>query len=211
VNFVVCAPSTLPSFIYTQCDRGPQPLVGWRPRSGREIERGLRLGPIPLDARWGQSNRTESEYKTVADATAELIWIQVLLRELGISQVRPPTLWCDNIGATYLSANLIFHHRSKHIEVDYHFVHERVATRQVEVRPISTKDQLADALTKPLPAPAFSNFRRNLVWCPYVQIEGGGGVKDRSIYLFIVEESSIFGAASPLIFLMFVTKYHALP
>jgi hypothetical protein len=120
---------------------------------------------------------TESEYKAVADATVELICIQVLLRELGISQVRPPTLWCDNIDATYLSANLIFHCRSKHIEVNYHFIREHVATHQVEVRPISAKDQLADALTKPLPAPAFSSFRRNLVWCPYVQIEGGGGLK----------------------------------
>jgi hypothetical protein len=51
---------------------------------------------------------TEAEYKVVANATAEVIWIQVLLRELGISQLRPPSLWCDNIGATYLSANPIF-------------------------------------------------------------------------------------------------------
>jgi hypothetical protein len=56
VNFVVCAPIPLPPFVYAQCDRGPQTSVGWRPRSGREIERGLRLGPIPLDACWGQSN-----------------------------------------------------------------------------------------------------------------------------------------------------------
>jgi hypothetical protein len=39
-----------------QCDRGPQSSVSWRPRSEREIERGLRLGPVPLDVRWGQSN-----------------------------------------------------------------------------------------------------------------------------------------------------------
>jgi hypothetical protein len=56
MNFIVRAPALLPSFIYAQCDRGPQPSVGWRPRSGREIKRGLRLGPVPLDARWGQSN-----------------------------------------------------------------------------------------------------------------------------------------------------------
>jgi hypothetical protein len=98
---------------------------------------------------------TESEYKVVTDATAEIVWLQVLLRELGISQSRAPTLWCDNIGATYLSANPIFHRRSKHIEVDYHFIRERVATKQLEVWPISNKDQLADALTKPLAAPAF--------------------------------------------------------
>lgn len=105
---------------------------------------------------------TESKYKDVADATAEVIWLQVLLRELEIPQPRPPTLWCDNLGATYLSANPIFHRRSKHIEVDYHFVPERVASKQLEVRPISTKDQLADALTKPLVAPTFIRFRNNL-------------------------------------------------
>jgi hypothetical protein len=105
---------------------------------------------------------TESEYKAIADATTEVIWIQVLLHELGISQVRPPTLWCDNLGATYLSTNPIFHRRSKHIEVDYHFVHERVATQQLDIRPISTKDQLADAFTKPLAGPAFMQFRNNL-------------------------------------------------
>ena len=93
---------------------------------------------------------TEAEYKAVADATAELIWIQVLLRELGISQARTPSLWCDNIGATYLSANPIFHRRTKHVEVDYHFVRERVSTRQLDVRLISSKDQLVDIMTKPL-------------------------------------------------------------
>jgi hypothetical protein len=116
---------------------------------------------------------TESEYKALADATAELIWIQVLLKELGIHQTRPPSLWCDNIGATYLSANPIFHRRMKNVEVDYHFVRERVATGHLEVRFISTKDQLADAFTKPLPGPAFRDFRANLKLVPYVQIEGG--------------------------------------
>jgi hypothetical protein len=93
---------------------------------------------------------TEAEYKAVANATAEIIWIQVLLRELGILQHRPPSLWCDNIGATYLLANPIFHRRTKHVEVDYHFVRERVASRQLEVRFISSKDQTADIMTKPL-------------------------------------------------------------
>jgi hypothetical protein len=93
---------------------------------------------------------TEAEYKAIADATAEVIWLQVLLRELGLPQPRAPTLWCDNIGATYLCANPIFHRRSKHVEVDYHFVRERVATKQLEVRIISSKDQVADVMTKPL-------------------------------------------------------------
>ena len=105
---------------------------------------------------------TEAEYKAVADATAEVIWIQVLLQELGISLSRPPSLWCDNIGATYLTANPIFHRRMKHMEVDYHFVRERVAMKQLDVRTISSKDQLADIMTKALPAPTFNYLRCNL-------------------------------------------------
>lgn len=86
----------------------------------------------------------------------------MLLREIGITLSRPPTLWCDNIGATYLSANPIFHRRSKHVEVDYHFVRERVSTRKIDIRVISTKDQIADIMTKPLPVTSFNSFRRNL-------------------------------------------------
>ncbi|PKI70974.1 hypothetical protein CRG98_008555 [Punica granatum] len=52
---------------------------------------------------------TESEYKSLANATAEILWLQSLLQELGISQHHPPTLWCDNISTIYLTANPIFH------------------------------------------------------------------------------------------------------
>jgi len=86
----------------------------------------------------------------------------VLLRELGISHLRPPSLWCDNISATYLSANPIFHRRTKHVEVDYHFVRERVASRQLDVCFISSKDQVADIMTKPLLVTPYCNLRRNL-------------------------------------------------
>ena len=105
---------------------------------------------------------TEAEYKVVANATAELIWVQSLLQELGISQAQPPVLWCDNIGATYLSANPVFHARTKHIEVDYHFVRERVAQKLLQIKFISSKDQLADIFTKPLSQPQFEGCRRNL-------------------------------------------------
>jgi hypothetical protein len=70
---------------------------------------------------------TEAEYKAITDATVELIWIQVLLHELGILLPRPPSLWCDNIGAMYLCANPIFHRCMKHVKVDYHFIRERVS------------------------------------------------------------------------------------
>jgi histone deacetylase 1/2 len=105
---------------------------------------------------------TEAEYKAVANATAEIIWVQSLLRELGVSQNRPPVLWCDNIGATYLSSNPVFHARTKHIEVDFHFVRERVTQKLLQIKFISSKDQLADIFTKPLPLPTFEGCRRNL-------------------------------------------------
>lgn len=70
---------------------------------------------------------TEAEYKALANATAGLVWFQSILGELGIRQDKAPILWCDNLGATYLSANPVFQARIKHIEVDFHFVRERVA------------------------------------------------------------------------------------
>lgn len=105
---------------------------------------------------------TESEYKTLANATAEIVWVQSLLGELGIFQQKPPVLWCDNLGAKYLSANPVFHTRTKHIEVDFHFVRERVANKTLEIRFVSSQDQLADGLTKPLGIQQLKTLRHNL-------------------------------------------------
>ncbi|XP_023763701.1 uncharacterized mitochondrial protein AtMg00810-like [Lactuca sativa] len=76
---------------------------------------------------------TESEYKAIADIVAELIWLKSLLRELGLASTAP-TLWCDKLGATYLTANPVFHARTKHVEVDYHFVHEQVTQGKLNVK-----------------------------------------------------------------------------
>ena len=105
---------------------------------------------------------TEAEYKSLANATAEIIWIQTLLKELGVRQPRAACLWCDNLGATYLSANPIFHARTKHIEVDYHFVRERVADKLLEVRFIPSGDQVADGFTKALATRQLEEFKCNL-------------------------------------------------
>jgi hypothetical protein len=105
---------------------------------------------------------TEAQYKSVANATAEIMWIQGLLKELGVYLCRAPTLQCDNLGATYLAVNPVFHACTKHIEVDYHFVRERVARKALDIKFISTHDQLADVLTKPLSSSLFVQFRANL-------------------------------------------------
>ena len=105
---------------------------------------------------------TEAEYKALANATAELMWVQTLLQELGIQAPRAAKIWCDNIGAKYLSANPVFHARTKHIEVDYHFVRERVARKLLDVEFASSKDQVADGFTKPLPVQQMEMFKNNL-------------------------------------------------
>ncbi|KAJ0697300.1 putative RNA-directed DNA polymerase [Helianthus annuus] len=104
---------------------------------------------------------TESEYKAIADTVAELIWLKSLLRELGLDS-GAPTLWCDNLGATYLTANPVFHARTKHVEVDYNFVREQVSQGNLTVKFISTKEQIADIFTKPLPVQKFDFLRTKL-------------------------------------------------
>ena len=105
---------------------------------------------------------TEAEYKSMANTTAEMMWVEQLLGELGIKLRVRPHLWCDNLGATYLSANPVFHARAKHIEIDFHFVRERVTRRQLDVRLVSTEDQIADGFTKALPCHKFEEFKYNL-------------------------------------------------
>jgi Reverse transcriptase (RNA-dependent DNA polymerase) len=105
---------------------------------------------------------TEAEYRSLAITCVEILWLQYLLHELHIRLDSPPTLWCDNLGATFLAANLMFHARTKHVEIDYHFVRERVVSKELSVRFLCSKDQLADVLTKPLPTSRFHILRSKL-------------------------------------------------
>jgi hypothetical protein len=98
----------------------------------------------------------------MANGTTKVIWVESLLDELRVKSRGPSRLWCDNLGATYLSANPFFHARAKHIEVDFHFVRERVAKRQLEVRFIASNDQVADGFTKALPTHNLEVFKSNL-------------------------------------------------
>ncbi|KAL5752063.1 hypothetical protein ACOSQ2_022570 [Xanthoceras sorbifolium] len=76
---------------------------------------------------------TEAEYWSLARWTAEVVWLSSLLHELGFPHSKCPILCCDNQGTNLLVQNLVFHAQTKHIEIDMHFVMEKVASHQVEV------------------------------------------------------------------------------
>lgn len=72
---------------------------------------------------------TKAEYRSVANTAVEPRWVCNLLTEMGIRIPHTPVIYCDNVGATYLCANPVFHTRMKHIALDYHFVREQVKNR----------------------------------------------------------------------------------
>ena len=91
---------------------------------------------------------TEAEYHLMALATTELYWIRMLFKELGISIASTLTFWCDNISVIALVSNSMFLARTKHVEIDYHFIREKVCNCDVKIQHISKIDQVVDIFTK---------------------------------------------------------------
>jgi Reverse transcriptase (RNA-dependent DNA polymerase) len=105
---------------------------------------------------------TEAEYRSLAVTAAELTWISSLLNELQFPMTQPPTLWCDNLGATFLASNPVYHARTKHIELNYHFVREKIANKQLQVKFVCSTDQIGDFFTKSLGRTRFQLLRNKL-------------------------------------------------
>jgi len=103
----------------------------------------------------------EAEYRTFASTTAKLMWFVHLLKNIGHC-VPPLQLYCDNIIAIHMAKNPVFHHRTKHIEIDVHFVRERVASGALSLAYIPGSDQIADIFTKSLYAAMFALNRDRL-------------------------------------------------
>lgn len=106
---------------------------------------------------------TESEFRAITAAVAELDWVASILLEMGIFVKKLYTLWSDNLGATQLAANPMFHTKIKHAAVDFGFVRERVENKTLEVEYISNTLQRADVLTKALRPTPFKELRVNLI------------------------------------------------
>ena len=107
----------------------------------------------------------ELEYVAACEATKEAVWLRALLLALNHAQIRATLLHCDNNGALILSGDPSFHARVKHIDIKFHYIQERVAVNEIEVKYINTKDNLADAFTKALPAKSFLSMRELMGVC----------------------------------------------
>ncbi|KAK4353197.1 hypothetical protein RND71_028715 [Anisodus tanguticus] len=104
----------------------------------------------------------EAEYRGVANFVAELCWLRNLLLELHCPLRKTSLVYCDNISTVYLSHNLVQHQRTKNIEMDIHFVREKVAMSHVRVLHVPSSYQYADIFTKGLPRQLFLDFRSRL-------------------------------------------------
>jgi hypothetical protein len=104
----------------------------------------------------------EAEYIAGTTAACQGIWLSRLLAELKGERVETFALNIDNQSAIALSKNAVFHDRSKHIELRFHFIRECVEKNRVKVQYISTSEQLADILTKPLGRDRFCELRSRI-------------------------------------------------
>jgi len=93
---------------------------------------------------------TKSEYRSMAQATCEIIWLQQLLKDLHVSVTSTTKLFCDNKSALHISMNLVFHERTKHIEIDCHTVRDQIKAGNLKALHVPTENQHADILTKAL-------------------------------------------------------------
>ena len=114
----------------------------------------------------------EAEYRAITNVVAETCCLRNLLLELQCPILKDTLVYNDNVSAIYLSGNPIQHQRTKHIELDIHFVCEKVARGQARVLHVPSRFNIVDIFTKGLPRVLFDEFRSNLsVRSPPASIE----------------------------------------
>ena len=128
------------------------------------------LGTSPIS--WNSKKQSstsrsscESEYRALAKCSCEAVWLRRLLAELHILDAQPTTLYCDNQSSIKLCYNPVFHEKSKHFEIDYHFTRQQVENNTLRVEYISSQEQPADILTKSLGRLKFATCRNKLSLC----------------------------------------------
>lgn len=119
----------------------------------------------------------EVEYRAVANSVAEITWLRQLFHELHSPPSRASLVYCDNVSAVYLSSNPVQHQRTKHVEIDLHFVREKVAVGAIRVLHVPTSSQYADIFTQGAPNSGLHrvSFQPQRPLDDVVPTGGGGG------------------------------------
>ena len=107
----------------------------------------------------------EAKFRGIAKGITELLWIRKLLDELNYQQEEACKLYCDNKVAISKSENPVQHDRTKHVEIDKHFIKEKLEKKIISLPFIKSKDQLADILTKVVSSEAFNIVLSKLGVC----------------------------------------------
>ena len=106
---------------------------------------------------------TEAEYMALTCATKEAVWLRQLLKDLGFPQRQATRIWEDNQGCIALARNPVHHKRSKHIDIRYHFIRERVQSSEIDPQYVPSRENLADIFTKPLASELFTYLRNQIL------------------------------------------------
>ena len=111
-------------------------LISWKSKKQQTVSR----------------SSAEAEYRSLAALVAKLIWLAGLLNELHFRGATPISVFTDSKSAIQIAENPVFHERTKHIDIDCHFIREKVKSGFIDIQHLSTTTQPADILTKRLGA-----------------------------------------------------------
>ena len=109
-------------------------LISWKSKKQQTVSR----------------SSAEAEYRIMASAVSEITWLLGLFKKLGVDVQLPITIFSDSKSTIQLAANPVLHERTKHIEIDCHFIRDKIKAGEVDTAYIHTQQQLADILTKGL-------------------------------------------------------------
>ena len=112
----------------------------------------------------------EAEYIATANST-QALWLRRILGFLQHKQVDPMRIYCDSKSVIELSKNPVLHGHSKHIDIKYHFIHELVREREIEIGYCKTEEQVADIFTKALKTETFVKLKKMLGMAKLVELD----------------------------------------
>ena len=125
---------------------------------------------------------TKAKYRLAAGAAQESTWLKLLMEDLHQKIDYPISLHCDNQFAIRMVENPVFHARTKHVEVHYHFIREKFLQEEIEKQQIKTDDQAADSFTKELNTGKHESFhcQLNMVQLMRTSVEGSVKISSRA-------------------------------